>query len=217
MELFTLAAFALALNLDSFAAGIAYGARKIQVPPLSLLIISLISMAAISVSMLAGKILIPYLPPEAAHRTGGLLLLCIGLWVLLQSRKAGHFPPAEKAVPEEDAEPKIMEIRIRPMGLVVQILREPARADLDQSGIITPGEAIFLGLALAMDAFAAGFAVSMLGFSIGATALVVGTGHFCLAYAGITAGRLFAACRIGRHLAALPGWLLILLGLVKIR
>lgn len=217
LDLFALAAFSLALNLDSFGAGVAYGTRKIQVPPLSLLIISLISMAAISISMLAGKILLPYLPPEAAHRTGGVILLCIGLWVLFQARKTEHFPREEKAVAEQAPDPKIVEIRIRPLGMVVQILSEPARADLDRSGVITPGEAVLLGLALAMDAFAAGFAVSMLGFSIGTTALVVGIGHFCLTYAGITVGRLFATCRISRQLTALPGCLLILLGLSKIR
>jgi len=53
--------------------------------------------------------------------------------------------------------------------------------------------------------------------AIGVTALVVGIGHFCLTYTGITVGRLFATCRIGRQLTALPGCLLILLGLAKIR
>lgn len=215
MEFITIILFALALNLDSFAAGFAYGTRKIQVPPLSLLIINLISMAAISASMLAGKIIVPYLPPAAAHRIGGFILLCIGVWVLIQNSRTSHFNRGQHEQPEGN-ESKIVEISIRPLGLVVQIMSHPARADLDRSGTITPGEALLLGVALAMDALGAGFAVSMLGFPIGSVALTVGIGHFCLTYAGLTAGRLFASCRIGRRLTTLPGCLLILLGLFKI-
>ena len=43
LELLSYFLFALALNIDSFVAGLAYGARQIKVPLLSLLIISLIS------------------------------------------------------------------------------------------------------------------------------------------------------------------------------
>lgn len=217
MELLVIALFALALNLDSFGAGVAYGARKIKVPFTSLLIISLISVAAISISMFTGRIFANFLTPAAAHNAGGILLLCIGVWVLFQSYRSENLPRGTETGKTAEEQPKIVEIRIRPLGLVVQILREPARADLDQSGVITAGEAVILGVALAMDAFGAGFAASMLGFSIGLTALVVGIGHFCLTYLGIAAGRLFAKCRLGRQLIALPGCLLILLGILKIR
>lgn len=217
MELLVMVLFALALNLDSFGAGVAYGARKIRVPFSSLLIISLISVAAISISMFAGRVFANFLTPAAAHRVGGILLLCIGVWVLFQSYRSGNPTRAAETGKTVEEQPKIVEIRIRPLGLVVQILREPARADLDQSGVITASEALLLGVALAMDAFGAGFAASMMGFSIVATALVVGIGHFCLTFLGIAAGRLFAGCRLGRQLVALPGFLLILLGILKLR
>lgn len=214
MELLFYALFALALNLDSFGAGLAYGTRQIKVPLLSLVIISLISMAAISVSMLGGQILQAFVPPFLVHRLGGVLLLMIGIWVLMQARQGEK--QAEKKPLSENTAVRKLEIRIRPFGLVILVLREPARADLDSSGVISPGEAFVLGAALAMDAFGAGFAVSMLGFSIGITVLVVGMGHFLLTYAGILAGRTVLAGKVGRRFTTLPGCILILLGLSKI-
>lgn len=215
MELLSYIFFALALNLDSFGAGVAYGSRQIKVPVLSLFIISLISMAAISISMLGGQILLSSLPPSLARQFGGVLLMIIGFWVLYQTRRRER-QETEKACPEKDCAGKTIKIHIRPLGLVIQILKEPVRADLDDSGVISPGEALILGIALAMDAFAAGFAVSMLGFSISLTAMVVGLGHFFLTYLGIQAGRSITKFRLGRYLTALPGCILITLGLFKI-
>ncbi len=216
MELLSYIFFALALNLDSFGAGVAYGARQIKVPVSSLCIISLISMAAISISMLGGQILLSVLPVSLGRQFGGLLLIAIGFWVLYQTRRSERRETEKKAGREENSAGRTIKIHIRPLGLVIQILKEPVRADLDSSGVISPGEAFILGIALAMDAFAAGFAVSMLGFSIGITAMVVGLGHFFLTYLGIQAGRSITRFRLGRYLAALPGCILITLGLFKI-
>lgn len=215
MELLSYIIFALALNLDSFGAGVAYGSRQIKVPVLSLCIISLISVVSISISMLGGQFLLSALPVSLARQFGGILLILIGFWVLYQTRRSGR-RETEKAALDENSDGRMIKIHIRPLGLVIQVLKEPVRADLDSSGVISPGEAFILGVALAMDAFAAGFAVSMLGFSIGLTATVVGLGHFFLTYLGIQAGRSITNFRAGRYLTALPGCILITLGLFKI-
>ncbi len=213
MELLSYVLFALALNLDSFGAGIAYGARQIKVPLLSLSIISLISVTAIVISMLCGQLFLSFVPAGLAHRTGGILLVLIGLWVLYQTRRSSQ---ADNDSREESSTGRVIKIHIRPLGLIVQILREPASADLDSSGVISPGEAIVLGAALAMDALGAGFAVSMMGMSIILTAAVVGLGHFFLTYLGLLAGRIITNRGVGRHLAVLPGLILITLGIIKL-
>lgn len=215
MELLALALFALALNMDSFAAGVAYGVRNIKLPVTSLAIISSMSMGAITMSMLMGSALAGYFSPTFAHRLGGVILLLIGLWVLIQSlQESGREKRGE--TPEEDEPSTIMQIHIRSLGLVIQILREPSRADLDRSGTISSKEAVLLGLALALDALAAGFAVSMLGFSILPTALMVGIGHFLLTYLGLQAGIGAMATGLSQKISVLPGFILIALGLFKI-
>lgn len=223
MELLTVIVFALALNMDAFGAGIAYGVRNIKLPLSSLIIISAMSALAIVISMAAGQLLLQFLPPSFAEKLGGVILLLIGLWILYQSLMAN---PGKQEKPEElineevctvgGEQQTVVKIHIKSMGLVIQILKEPARADLDRSGAISWREALLLGLALAMDAFAAGFAVSMLGFSILLTAIVVGLGHILLTYLGLQIGRGVGALSLGRQFSALPGCILIALGLFKL-
>lgn len=218
MELVALVMFALALNMDSFAAGAAYGVRNIKLPVASLAIISIMSMAAITISMVLGHAVAGYFSAIFAHRLGGAILFFIGLWVLIQSLQENQQKNKEapENEPEQEAPGPVLQIHIRALGLVIQILREPSRADLDRSGTISPREAVLLGLALAMDAFAAGFAVSMLGFNILFTALMVGLGHYILTYLGLLAGMRVGASRLSQKVAALPGFILIALGLLKI-
>jgi len=213
MEIITMILFALALNLDSIAVGMAYGVQGIKLPFTSLLIISGMSSGAIVLSMAAGGLIANFLPPGATHRLGGIILFLIGIWILYQSvsktRKKDHHP-------EEDHPKTLLQIRIKNMGLVINVLREPHQADLDRSGEISSGEAILLGAALAMDALGAGFAVSMLGFSITSTALVVGLGHIITTCAGMYIGRRAGTTALCRQIVTLPGCILMALGLYKI-
>jgi putative sporulation protein YtaF len=214
-ELFTLAVFAMALNIDAIAAGVAYGVRGIRVPLSSILIISGMSVVAIVLSMAAGGMLAGFIETDTARRIGGMVLLFIGLWIFYQSLKENR----ERAGAEgdEDLLPKtVLQIRIKNMGLVIKILREPHRADLDKSGLISPGEAVLLGAALAMDSLGAGFAVSLLGFKLITTALVVGLGHIIMTCLGLYLGRIAGGTNLCRHVVTLPGCILIALGLYKI-
>ncbi|GBF35455.1 membrane protein, putative [Desulfocucumis palustris] len=211
MELLTLVLFALALNMDAFGTGVSYGVRKIKLPVTSVLIISMMSVAAITISMTAGNIISRAVSPAFAHRLGGVILLLIGLWVLIQSlteNRKQEFPDEEPVT--------VAQIRIKTLGLVIRVLREPHQADLDKSGTISTREALLLGAALAMDALGAGFAVSMLGFGVISTALMVGIGHLLLTYTGLHTGRSLGNTAWGSHLAALPGCILITLGLLKL-
>jgi len=232
LDAVTVILFALAVNMDSFAAGTAYGMRSIKIPVISVIIICITSMLAVTASMLAGNtaasLITSFIP---AHKIGGILLLCIGLWVLYQSlRQTAGLPKTSsnknKEKNERDSfqtqkpifqlQKPIFQLRIPLLGLVIQVLKEPPTADLDQSGYISPAEALLLGTALAMDALTAGFAVSMLGFSIPFVAVTVGLGHFLLITAGIFWGRQINNSNWGQKLSVLPGCILIILGLSKI-
>ena len=105
--------------------------------------------------------------------------------------------------------------RIRSLGLVVQIVREPLAADLDASGGIDDREALWLGLALALDALAAGFLLALgegIPFFI---PFLLGLANWCFLSAGLFLGRLF-----GRGewplLRLLPGIILMVMGLLRI-
>ncbi len=200
---------ALALSTDAFGAGASYGLRQIAVPLGSRLIISLLSVTALALSCLAGQALARLLPPPWAARLGGLVLLAMGLRLL-----AGLRSPHRRDLPENGT---LLQIRVRPLGLVVQVLREPHRADLDRSGTLSAGEALLLGLALALDALAGGLAVPCLNLHPVPSALTVGLGQFALFTLGLRAGRYCGSAAQGHRLAALPGLILIMLGLLKLR
>ncbi len=212
MELIALVAFALALNMDSFAVGVAYGVRKITLPLTVLAIISIMFMTAITISMVIGRAAAAhYFSAAFAHRLGGFILLFLGTWLLIQAlqenrskTKAKYIRGIENAIP----------IHIRTLGLVIQIHRKPYRGSVDKSGIISVREVVLLSLALASDSFAAGFAVSMLGFNILYTALIVGMVHFVLTHLGLLAGKGFGT-KLSLEFTTLPGFILIALGLFK--
>nr|WP_279233471.1 sporulation membrane protein YtaF [Desulfofundulus thermobenzoicus] len=213
--------FALALNMDALGTGVVYGVRGIRLPFTSVLIISLMSVAAIGLSMTAGQLVARVISETFARHLGGVIIILMGLRILIQSvrerkRNRGSWRSSDGIEDEEEPQP-VVQLRIRPLGVMVQVLREPHRADLDRSGVISAREAVLLGLALALDAFSAGFAFSMLGFNLLLTTLLVGIGDMAMIYAGLLAGRGFGTTALGRQFSALPGCILIMLGILKLR
>jgi putative sporulation protein YtaF len=154
LELISSILFGLAVSADGFAAGMAYGVKKIKIPIFSLLVIALASALAVSISMFCGRGLAMGLSPELASRLGALTILVLGSYFVLQAL-------GEKiSTIDTEAEQPIISVSIKPLGIIVQILKEPARADFDCSGIISAREAFFLGLALALDAMGVGWSGS---------------------------------------------------------
>jgi len=201
VELVALLVFGVALSLDGFAAGLAYGLRRIQMPFLSLMIICLTSGIAISISLGLGFAAAQVMAPEAAQVIGGILLIFLGVWILNQAlRRITRRPLC---------------IRIPPFGMVIQVLFEPLDADMDQSGAICSREALILGIALALDAFAAGFAIALSGLHSIFVPLFVTVGLFLLINLGILLGQRTSDV-LSEKVNLLPGCLLIMLGMFRL-
>jgi putative sporulation protein YtaF len=210
VELVMILMLALAVSGDGFLVGVAYGVKKIKIPLISLLVIALASTTAVTVSMLCGKGLASVLSPEFASRTGAILLLIIGMYFILQAcgEKINNLG-------NDNNEP-IITIKVKPLGIIVQILKQPSSADMDCSGEISLHEAFFLGLALALDALGAGLGAAMAGFNILLTAICVGVLKFILLNSGIYLGRLMGNQRWLCLSSLLPGIILVTIGLVEL-
>ena len=137
-------AFAVALSFDGFAVGMSYGVRRISIPVLSLLVISLTSATAMGISMLAGHLVSTLISLELAEKVGAVILIGVGSWVLAQTwiqRKEKGSPAGVSSGPGETGEREgaspeeyqVLKIRIRTVGLVIQILKEPYKAHWDRS------------------------------------------------------------------------------------
>ena len=223
MEIVSIVIFAAALSLDGMAAGMAYGVRRVKIPLLSLLVISLASATCMGIAMMAGHFIAQVLSPAVAKTLGASLLVLVGLWVIKQTWSQGsqtefgeNKDPVKLSEQESEADQEIASIRIPIMGLVVQIIKEPHKADLDNSGVISKGEALLLGIALAMDALGAGVGAAMAGFKPLLTPLIVGAVKFTLVSLGLYLGRHLSASRLGHRLAVLSGWFLVFIGLSQI-
>lgn len=220
MELFSVFAFALALSMDGFGAGIVYGTRKIRIPLTSLVVIGVTSSIAIGISMLFGHLISRYVPVKMAGVAGALILIAMGLRMIIQAWSCSKVEKTGDngcALDEEIKGRKaILKLKIKSLGLVIQILREPAIADIDKSGHINVKEALLLSLALAMDALVAGFGAAMTGFRPMLTPFIVGPVSAFWVGLGVYIGKHYAAKWLGGKAAILPGWVLICLGLARV-
>lgn len=109
----------------------------------------------------------------------------------------------------------LLNLRLRSLGIAVQILADPVRADADRSGTIDVREAVLLGAALGADTLAAGAGAAMLGFGP-AMVLAVTFGLLALLALGISAGRRWEGFGPGRKKVFLPGVILLAAGLLQL-
>ena len=214
---------AFALSLDGFGVGLAYGLRRIRIPLISLILIALCTGIAMGLSMLFGTGLTFYLGFIPARLIGAGILLSIGLFQIIRTfkhqKETGDNLECE-AVPAiarltSEAEPRpVFCLQLRFFGLIVQVLRTPDLADMDQSGRISWRESILLGSALAIDAFAAGIGAGLAGMSFTMIAFVA-----LIQILIIRAGQYLAGKfpeKLMDHAAYLPGLVLIMIGISKL-
>jgi putative sporulation protein YtaF len=206
LEVFSALLFAAALSIDGFAAGVAYGLRKIRVPVASLFIISLASGAGIWAAMAAGNLIAGYIP--YARQVGAGLLIVAGIWLIITNR----FPKEGVPDPQQDSE-WVMALHLRPFGLIIHIMKEPLRADMDRSGALSGNEALLLGIALALDAMAAGLGIAMAGFSTWLIVPLAVAAKFTFVTIGLLLGDAWSPSPV---LRMLPGLILAGLGALQL-
>lgn len=199
---------AFAVSLDNFSAGFTYGLRKMKIPIKSVIIIGICSGFSLFIACLFGNILQSFLEPTFANRFGGVILILIGIWVLYQ------FFRQEKE--ENDTSEKVvLNLEIRSLGVVINILKKPTSADFDNSGTINGIEAFMLGVALSLDAFGAGIGASMLGYAPIHLSISVAVMSILFVAVGLKLGKMFSHLNWMQKISFLPGILLILIGLFK--
>lgn len=199
---------AIAISIDGFNVGLTYGLRNIKLDIIPLLIISSITVITIYITNHIGAELAGVLNVEFAEKVGSILLILIGSWLSLSSILGSK--------KDETSKPKEISfsLKIRSLNIFIKILKKPTQADFDKSGSINYIEAVFLGLALALDAMAVGFSTGMMGISSILLIVTIGITNFLFISSGY-----FIGSKIGKHMPekyeCLPGILIIILGIVK--
>lgn len=209
IQLISLILLAFAVSLDSFSVGFTYGLRKMHLPQKSIMIIACCSALTMILAMEVGKFAAKVVSPEIAGKIGGAILVGIGIWVLIQFFR----PPKQKNMSHH--EKTLLNFEIKSLGVVIHVLRKPLDADFDNSGMITGFEAIILGMALSLDAFGAGIGAALIGFSPYIMAIAVALMSSLFLTAGIKFGKFFTKVKWMQKFTLLPGFLLIIIGILK--
>lgn len=195
---------AIAVSFDGLGAGFAYGIRNLHIPFYSIATISLSSSLALLMSMFLGRTMAIFFLPSIAPVIGGSILILVGGYIVKSTVFAGQDAETQKPA-------KGMFV-----GSIGGILREPEKADFDNSGSISLKEAVFLGIALALDAFGAGFGAAMAGYSPLLTCLFVGLCKLLFLGGGVYMGKHYHNSFAREKGSWLAGSVLILLGLLNI-
>lgn len=203
MHFFSMIMLGLAVSIDGFGVGFAYGLRRLRIPLYSLFIICLSSALSVFISMEVGSVIAGMIHMQVGSVLGGTMLVGVGFLIIRQALGIGVSHGV--AAREKD--------QAKGFSLLSSVLKEPSLADIDSSGVITGKEAVLLGLALAMDAFGAGFGAAMMGFNPMLTSVAVGATKLFLLSSGIFLGRRCAGTFNGDKAAVLAGVVLMAIGL----
>lgn len=191
----------IAISLDGFSAGLAYGMRSLKIPFSSLVILALSSAAAMIISMYTGRIITIFLPAEFVPMLGGFVLLILGGWVLITAlldNKSVQATARNKKAAKKS------------------LWQNPAAADLDNSGSIGCFEAFLLGGILATDAFAAGLGASFMGFNPLLAGICVGLSKLILVSLGLQLGYRSVAFVDSKRASLFASGILITMGFFSI-
>lgn len=193
----------IAVSLDGFGVGITYGMRKIHLPLIGFFIVVTCSGLIVFLSMTIGHMIKAIIPPTLTDNLGSLILIGLGCFVLFSILRQKHAHTDASTVTKE---------RSHKFQRFTQILKDPTKADNDASGTISMSEATVLGIALALDAFAAGFGASMLGYTPIITAIFIALMSGIFLYIGVNLGRVLAHNTAVSKLPFLPPIILIAIG-----
>ena len=181
--------FAFSANIDNFVVGLSYGIKKIKIGLVSNLLIALISMTGTILSMLAGKVILRFVPENMSNSIGSIMLILIGSWTIVK-------PLLENKHPED-------------------ILENPEKADKDNSSSIDGKESIALACALTINNVGLGIGASITGLNVAITSLMTFIFSLCMIMMGYTFGSHYLSKAFGRRAAVVSGLIIIILGIYE--
>lgn len=211
MSIFYVLLLGLAVSIDGFVAGIAYGLKNIRMPFTSLSIVGVVASICAGAAMVIAYMVGQYMNTDLAIMLGASLLILLGVWSLFQ-----QYLTKDVASYEMDGEVTARKLTFSLGRLVISIMAKPETADVDKLGVISPLEAVFLGLAVGADAMVGTFAAALMGPLPLYTPVVIGIIHMICIAGGCYSSQRLISDRLKRRFPYLPGALLILLGILRL-
>lgn len=206
MYLFLLA---LSLNLDSLSIGVSYGLKKIKIPFSALFIIVFMSVSSIGLSWYLGSIIFLYISSYFAKFISSILLITFGVTLFIQAKTNIHYQDYKEEV-------TIKRLKIKSLNIIIDIIRESSSGDIDNSGQIDIKEAIYIGIALSLDALTIGLSLAAYRINIFSFMIISGALNLTFITIGQLIGQYLGKITSENNLKLVSGFIIIILGLTKL-
>lgn len=160
-----------ALSLDAFAAGIAYGSDRIHVPWKAAFLISFVGSLFLVLSLGLGKWIQMQVNEHTARLISVMCLLILGIWKLLDYQIKTYINHHQKLR-------KDIHFSISRLRFFITIYGNPSAADEDESRSLSIKEALIVSATISLDSLVAGVGASDWNIPISAVAvlaLIIGT------------------------------------------
>lgn len=202
---------AAAICIDSFALGITYGIRKIKVPKVAILMITLVTTGVLGVSVLSGHIISQLISKFAASLISSIVLIGLGLFFMLE----GYIKHLVAARSAKESEGKLINFRVPKLGIIIDIALDVTKADLDVSGDINIKEALYIGSILSVDSLGVGFGYAMGDMNALYFLAAVFIINVITLICGLKLGGKIEDYKSNLKTSLLPGFILLAVGILK--
>ena len=146
----------LAMSTDAFFAALSYSTGKIKIPAVSAFVISIISSAVLTASMLISAAAGAFIPESFCRTAGAVLLGVIGI--------TGFCQNGLKSILRKHKGNGKVSFSCFNIGFVISVYLDETKAD--GSKILSPKEAVALALALSVDSVSGGLGAGLSGANI---------------------------------------------------
>ncbi len=157
MNILTSIILAASLSFDAFGIGLSYTLRNISIGKKSKFIIATVAFIITSIALVIGKAMGSFLSENFARMLSFVLLFLLGIFTIISALPRKRNRNIDKPVRAFQKN-----IVLKHLGLTVKIIKNPTFIDLDNSKKIESLEAMYLSLALSLDAFAAALSISFM-------------------------------------------------------
>lgn len=143
----------IAISIDAFAVSVTYGIRKIKIPLVSAMIISLTGTGFLLISLFCAKLFSSFLQESTCKILSIILLMIIGLTDLFQS--------TIKTYLRKNKGQANVSFSVFNISFAIDIFIDETKADRDNSKTLSAKEAVLLAIALSIDSLATGFSAGL--------------------------------------------------------
>ncbi|CEQ09751.1 sporulation protein YtaF [[Clostridium] sordellii] len=198
----------LALCIDTFVAGIAYGTDRIKIPLSSNIVITTVCSLFLALSLSLGSLLKEFMSPSFASILSFALLFSLGVLRLFESFFKSY-------IQNFSSIGSPLTFKLFDFKFVLEIYANETKADYDKSKTLTIKESVYLAVALSIDSIAVGFGSSLVSFNFIQILLLSFTIGILALFLGVSIGKKFIE-KVNINLSWLSGAMLVCLAIIRL-